>query len=369
MKEIEKFLSRLKKQLEAGSMATVSTDPDELIELHIGANGEIYLDRVLTPYSISDVARICHKYDEECEDYSYVKMYFENGDWLSVSYYCEYSARIQGTVYYNKAVLTTYYSITNTKMEQCFSTQQEFFDQISRCAEKADIDIAVPTKEDDDAEIWFDDHGALWINTTHTPYTLDDIEFVGYYNSDTDGYVTIYLKSEDGKDNISKRWDNSYHFKVSSGKIVPNPFSFVDYSLSDINGDNHEISHHYQNIIEAKKLGIFNDEYVVLNGVLIKYNGENKDITIPEGVQIVEEGVFSSSAITRVKCPSTLKCIREVCFLGCWKLQSVELNEGLETIEKNAFWRCESLENINRPSTLKSIGDGAFGKTPFEGKI
>ena len=363
MEKIAKFLSRLNKQIESSYMVvSVSTDPDELATIHIGTNGEIYLDEVLLPYSISDVVRICHKNDEEYEDDSYIKMFFNNGDWLSISALLDYTAKIKGTMYYDSDVVSIYHSITNKKIEQHFSTPQEVFDKMNQCAEKADVWIDVSTEEDEDSEIWFDDNGVLWIdNTIRTPYSLKDIDSVTYCNDDVmpEHYVRISFKTDGGRDNIDVYGYSSYKICVSRGKMT----------RIGVYDDNEEINHIYQNIIEAKELGIYNDEYVVLNGVLIRYNGNSTEISIPEGVQIIEEGTFCQAPITSVKCPSTLIWIRKYCFAWCDELQDVKLNEGLKAIEKSAFSGCKKLTNIDLPTTLKSITEGAFDRTPVAEKF
>ena len=41
-------------------------------------------------------------------------------------------------------------------------------------------------------------------------------------------------------------------------------------------------------------------------------------------------------------------------------LESVELPEGLVSINKNSFWGCSSLHHIRIPSTVTSFGTGVF---------
>ncbi len=47
-------------------------------------------------------------------------------------------------------------------------------------------------------------------------------------------------------------------------------------------------------------------------------------------------------------------------FCSCSQLMRVELNGGLERIERGAFEDCSSLESIRIPSTVKCISIGAF---------
>ena len=79
---------------------------------------------------------------------------------------------------------------------------------------------------------------------------------------------------------------------------------------------------------------------------IIGYAGSNKKITIPSGVKTIANQAFGEAGI-----------------------RSVVLNEGLETIEKNAFRYCyltrdmsEGEKIITIPSTVTSIGDNAFCK-------
>ncbi|WP_072228520.1 leucine-rich repeat domain-containing protein, partial [Campylobacter coli] len=59
--------------------------------------------------------------------------------------------------------------------------------------------------------------------------------------------------------------------------------------------------------------------------------------------------------------PDSLKSIGEYAFYDCC-LKKLKLNEGLEVIENYAFYKCESLEEIILPDSLKSIGEYAFEK-------
>ncbi len=62
-------------------------------------------------------------------------------------------------------------------------------------------------------------------------------------------------------------------------------------------------------------------------------------------------------AAKRYILPSTIK---EINFAGCTHLAEVILNEGIEEISHDAFFKCYDLEKITIPSTLKKIGAIAF---------
>jgi hypothetical protein len=43
------------------------------------------------------------------------------------------------------------------------------------------------------------------------------------------------------------------------------------------------------------------------------------------------------------------------------KLKSIVLTEGITTIPDEAFYACQSLESVTLPSTIRTIGNSAFG--------
>jgi hypothetical protein len=126
-------------------------------------------------------------------------------------------------------------------------------------------------------------------------------------------------------------------------------------------------------------------DYLVDNGVLIKYTGKATNIVIPKGVTTIAEEAFfwtNNSRITSITMPDSvttierraiqcctsltkltlsknLKIIGEDAFSGCTKLKTVNLPYGLERIEVAAFGGCDSLVNMSIPATVKYIGHEA----------
>lgn len=66
--------------------------------------------------------------------------------------------------------------------------------------------------------------------------------------------------------------------------------------------------------------------------------------------------------VESVAVPTTVKVIAANAFNQCIYLKHITLNEGLETIGSDAFYRCDYLEEMNIPSTVSQIGIGAFVK-------
>ena len=83
-------------------------------------------------------------------------------------------------------------------------------------------------------------------------------------------------------------------------------------------------------------------------------------ITIPSTVETIGLGAFSSTAITSVTVPSSLDTIASYTFVGCNRLETVIVSDGVKSIGDNAFKDCDLLSNVILPSTLTSIGNSAF---------
>ena len=86
-----------------------------------------------------------------------------------------------------------------------------------------------------------------------------------------------------------------------------------------------------------------------------------KSIELPEGISTVQSEMFKGcqaleSVIISKKCTS----IGESAFSGCSSLTSVVIPEGCTSISANAFYGCSSLQEITLPMSIQSIGDNAF---------
>ncbi|WP_160137171.1 leucine-rich repeat domain-containing protein [Chryseobacterium sp. c4a] len=91
-------------------------------------------------------------------------------------------------------------------------------------------------------------------------------------------------------------------------------------------------------------------------------------VTFNEGLEEIGETSFIGQNITSIITPSTLKTIKGQAFYdqknsfrGTGSLEKIILNEGLITIEFNAFYCPTSIvEDLYIPSTVKTIGKNAL---------
>ncbi len=83
-------------------------------------------------------------------------------------------------------------------------------------------------------------------------------------------------------------------------------------------------------------------------------------INIQDGItRIGNASFYLFKGIENVTIPSSVKALGSNAFCSS-SIKSINLPEGLETLESLVFQSCSSLAEINLPSTVKSIGIGAF---------
>lgn len=103
-------------------------------------------------------------------------------------------------------------------------------------------------------------------------------------------------------------------------------------------------------------------ELLVLgNGILVKYSGTSKTVSVPDTVKQIAAGAFYGNiVITSVTLPASLSGIGMRSFSGCTALKSINLPENLILLDKEAFSGCTSLESVKIPASVKVLGESAF---------
>ena len=81
--------------------------------------------------------------------------------------------------------------------------------------------------------------------------------------------------------------------------------------------------------------------FMIQNGVLIRFEGTDSEVVVPDGVTAIGQRAFFAFPSNKT-------------------LRSVVIPEGVEEIGKEAFYECVNLERVVFPSTLKRIGEKAF---------
>lgn len=101
--------------------------------------------------------------------------------------------------------------------------------------------------------------------------------------------------------------------------------------------------------------------FVIEDGVLTGYNGNEKDVVIPEGVSEIGFMAFGRcTSLTSVIIPKSVRTIRKNAFERCALLESVVIPEGVTAIDNWAFVDCASLKAVTIPGSVRHVGYGAF---------
>ena len=102
--------------------------------------------------------------------------------------------------------------------------------------------------------------------------------------------------------------------------------------------------------------------FVIENGRLLKYEGSDGDVVIPEGVTEIGDRAFQyCRGLTDISIPATVKRVGKGAFRHCENLGCVALETGVEEIDDEAFQGCFSLQHITLPTGMRRIGRRAFG--------
>lgn len=97
------------------------------------------------------------------------------------------------------------------------------------------------------------------------------------------------------------------------------------------------------------------------NGILLKYNGTETVVTVPENIHTIGNNAFKGKTkIEKIVLPESVKHIGDHAFKGCKKLLEINFPNALEDIGDYAFHRCHSLKSAILPDSVKSLGICAF---------
>lgn len=103
------------------------------------------------------------------------------------------------------------------------------------------------------------------------------------------------------------------------------------------------------------------EQFQIENGVLVKYNGSDNHVAIPEGVTAIgKEAFHKCQSLTSITIPDSVTSIGEYAFYACKNLTSVHIPDGVTSIERCTFGHCYSLSRVILPEHLTFIRESAF---------
>ena len=110
--------------------------------------------------------------------------------------------------------------------------------------------------------------------------------------------------------------------------------------------------------------------FVVEDDILIKYEGYDSVIEIPEGIIAIENKAFwYNKFITKITLPDTVMAIGNYAFCGCKALEEINIPDGVRHIGKMAFNGCSKLTEVDLPESVEEIGAQAFGNCASLGAV
>lgn len=92
---------------------------------------------------------------------------------------------------------------------------------------------------------------------------------------------------------------------------------------------------------------------------LVKYAGESRNVTIPDGVLRIDRGAFNI-LLDSVVLPESLRFIDTRAFAGQERLREVLIPDSVKWIGDRAFADCTSLQQVRLPAVSDYIGEKCF---------
>lgn len=81
---------------------------------------------------------------------------------------------------------------------------------------------------------------------------------------------------------------------------------------------------------------------------------------LPQGVQRIGEGAFTSDIFTEIQLPETITDLGARAFQYCEKLKKITIPENVSEIRDGTFLACSALKTVTLPQNLQRIGKDAF---------
>ncbi len=145
--------------------------------------------------------------------------------------------------------------------------------------------------------------------------------------------------------------------KLKSAQHLGHVFGSTNLKHVEFNGD---ATPQLYSSFGAELIGAEQEEFTIIDGVLMKYNGTDKNPTVPDGVKEIAVGAFAEADIDTVTFPASVKTIKQGAFQSA-AIKEVTIPATIETVESNAFAHCHELKRVVIEKGGAKISAGAFG--------
>ena len=114
---------------------------------------------------------------------------------------------------------------------------------------------------------------------------------------------------------------------------------------------------------------IVDNSYLVVDGVVKQYIGDDETVTIPANITAIGNYAFAYSNVKSVTVGNDVTTIGQYAFAYCVGLQTVTIGDSVTSIGDYAFYNCQKLETVVYGSGLSAIGNYAFAECSELSKI
>lgn len=178
--------------------------------------------------------------------------------------------------------------------------------------------------------------------------------------------ITVLAVGEDGKEFEVKQYTPEYEFSVMGKNTVTIELDGFCESFSV------KVTEEYRPILDASNTadGVL---YHIADENAILMNAKNKEgfFAVPASVIVgdreipvteIADNAFSSSWITGILIPESVRIIGNEAFAECIALEWVEMPLEMDEIGHRAFYGCESLSSIEIPEGITELKSATFQK-------
>lgn len=102
------------------------------------------------------------------------------------------------------------------------------------------------------------------------------------------------------------------------------------------------------------------DFLIVGDGILLRYNGTEANVSIPSGVKVIADAFCGVETLKGVTVGGKVTKINAYAFSGCTNLTRVTISGKVTSIGDNAFASCSSLSSVYLPASLAEVGTNSF---------
>ncbi len=182
--------------------------------------------------------------------------------------------------------------------------------------------------------------------------------------------------SKDGYEKLTKDFTvtaepSTHVVKLELKKAVESPFEFDKATQTIIGYKNKDVPQELEipaqiDGVAVKKIGKEAFKYSSNFPGTSKVNKPITKLTLPEGLETIEDRAFQGNIFTEIKIPSTVKEINGG-FMLCKQLEKVDFaaDSILEIVGKDAFNET-AIKEIQLPNTVQIIGESAFHSSTLE---